>query len=123
MNHHLNVYLLAMRNAKSYWCYHRATKQVISSYHVRFLESHDGHPLPSPTIHTPNSVSQAEPFTLNDIINQATTTPADLEDDEDSDPKNGTVGEPPDVSVTIPNIDALNIPDIDPINYTGAGAL
>jgi Reverse transcriptase (RNA-dependent DNA polymerase)/GAG-pre-integrase domain len=33
-------------NAKSYRCYHRPTRQVISSYHVRFLESHDGHPLP-----------------------------------------------------------------------------
>ena len=33
-------------NAKSYRCYHRPTRQVISSYHVCFLESHDGHPLP-----------------------------------------------------------------------------
>ena len=33
-------------NSKTYRCYHCETNQVISSYHVRFLESHDGH-LPS----------------------------------------------------------------------------
>src|SRR5271156_1179977 len=82
-------------NAKSYRCYHRATRQVISSYHVRFLESHDGHPLPSPAIHThrPNSPPQTQPFTLDNMMNPATTIPAELEDDEDSDPKDRTIGE------------------------------
>jgi hypothetical protein len=42
-------------NAKSYRCYHRPTKQVITSYHVRFLESHEGHtPLSNPQ--QPNSL-------------------------------------------------------------------
>ncbi|THU77641.1 hypothetical protein K435DRAFT_561335, partial [Dendrothele bispora CBS 962.96] len=27
------------RNAKAYRCYHRSTRKVISSYHVRFIES------------------------------------------------------------------------------------
>jgi hypothetical protein len=29
--------------SKTYWCYDPKTRQIYSSYHVRFLESHDGH--------------------------------------------------------------------------------
>ena len=58
-------------NSKSYRCYHRPTKRVISSYHVRFLESHEGHdpPLPEP-MPTAN-----KPLTLSDIIDSATNIP------------------------------------------------
>ncbi|KAJ3540638.1 hypothetical protein NMY22_g4216 [Coprinellus aureogranulatus] len=31
-------------HSKAYRCYHRQTGKVYSSYHVTFLESHDGHP-------------------------------------------------------------------------------
>ena len=57
-------------NSKSYRCYHRPTKRVISSYHVRFLESHEGHNPPPKPMSTTNNRS-----TLSDIIDSATNTP------------------------------------------------
>jgi Reverse transcriptase (RNA-dependent DNA polymerase)/GAG-pre-integrase domain len=63
-------------NAKSYRCYHRPTRQVISSYHVRFLESHDGHPLPplsnpqqSDLTESPTSQGIPDPDDDDDVIN------------------------------------------------------
>ena len=38
--------------SKSYRCYNRATKQVHSSYHVRFIESHKGHTTAKPITST-----------------------------------------------------------------------
>lgn len=35
-------------NSKSYRCYHRESRKVVSSYHVQFLESHHGHLPKSP---------------------------------------------------------------------------
>ena len=74
-------------NSKSYRCYHKPTKRVISSYHVRFLESHEGHnpPLPKSTP-TTNNLS-----TLSEIIDSATNVPIiDPEEhtDQDLDVKN-----------------------------------
>jgi hypothetical protein len=30
-------------DSKTYWCYDPKTKQIYTSYHINFLESHDGH--------------------------------------------------------------------------------
>jgi hypothetical protein len=78
-------------NSKSYRCYHRPTKRVISSYHVRFLESHEGHnPLPKPMLIT-NNLS-----TLSDIIDSATNTPInDSEEHPDLDLDTGNKTNPP----------------------------
>ena len=64
------------KNSKTYRCYHRETNRVISSYHVRFLESHDGH-LPSP----PEIPMEAT--SLESIVKGATTTPIFFDDDEE----------------------------------------
>ena len=74
-------------NSKSYRCYHRPTKRIISSYHVRFLESHEGHH-PSPSQHT---LTTNNPSTLSDIIDSAITTPiTDSDEDSDLDTRNRT---------------------------------
>ena len=64
------------KNSKTYRCYHRETNRVISSYHVRFLESHDGHLPSSPDI-------PMEATTLESIVKSATTTPILFDDDEE----------------------------------------
>jgi len=64
-------------NAKTYRCYHWESKKVISSYHVWFLESHDGHARPLPA-------TQEIPSTLNEILENATPTPI-LSNEEEED--------------------------------------
>jgi len=49
-------------NAKSYCLYNRETRKVYSSYHVRFLESQDGHPRTLPQTQT-FTTSQSSPPT------------------------------------------------------------
>jgi hypothetical protein len=76
--------------SKSYHCYHWATKKVHSSYHVRFLESHDGHMpnMKNDTYHQQETSIHHNPmFTPlpnnydEDIIVPATTTaPSDNTD-------------------------------------------
>ena len=79
-------------NSKSYRCYHHASGKVISSYHVRFLESHDGHPLippsidPAPTSENGTQIT-SEPTTLQEIRDSSTIFPlpntVTLDDDLD----------------------------------------
>ena len=71
------------QKAKTYHCYHRESKKVISSYHVRFLESHDGH---APSI----PIDKEEvPMTLEEILQSGTPTPIrSNEDEEDILPEN-----------------------------------
>lgn len=64
-------------NAKTYWCYDKESKKVISSYHVRFLESHDGHSRPLPQTETVL-------LSLNEILQNSTPTPI-FSNDEDED--------------------------------------
>jgi Reverse transcriptase (RNA-dependent DNA polymerase)/GAG-pre-integrase domain/gag-polypeptide of LTR copia-type len=64
-------------NAKSYRCYHRPTRQVISSYHVRFLESHEGH---SPQSNLPQS---NPPQSLNPLTMPNVPETAIRDDDDD----------------------------------------
>lgn len=63
-------------NSKTYRCYHRKTNQVISSYHVRFLESHEGHLPSSPEIPT-------EATTFKSIVKSSTSTPIFFDDDKE----------------------------------------
>ena len=49
---------------------------MISSYHVRFLESHDGHARPLPE-------TEEIPSTLNKILERATPTPILLDEEEE----------------------------------------
>ena len=63
-------------DAKTYRCYHRESKKVISSYHVRFLESHDGHIRPLPD-------TEEIPSTLNEILDNATPTPIVSNEEEE----------------------------------------
>ena len=64
------------KNSKTYRCYHRETNKVISSYHVRFLESHEGHLPSSPEI-------PMEATTLESIVKSATSTPIFFDEDEE----------------------------------------
>ena len=88
-------------NSKSYRCYHRTTKRVISSYHVRFLESHEGHnPLAPEDTQTTTSLS-----TLSDIIDSATDVPItdpEVSTDLDLDVKRRII---PPTSVNVPITD------------------
>ena len=89
-------------NSKSYRCYHRPTKRIISSYHVRFLESHEGH-------HPPPSQSTPTISTLSDIIDSATISPiTDSDENLDLDTENRT-----DQRVIIPITGTIN----DSINH------
>ena len=63
-------------DAKTYRCYHRESKKVISSYHVRFLESHNGHTQPLPD-------TEEIPSTLNEILDNAMPTPIVPNEEED----------------------------------------
>ena len=63
-------------DTKTYRCYHWESKRVISSYHVRFLESHDGHMQPLPK-------TEEMPLTLNEILESATPTPILLDEEEE----------------------------------------
>ena len=45
-------------NAKTYRCDHKEAKKVISSYHVCFLESHDGHQCPLPETEVVPSIAE-----------------------------------------------------------------
>ena len=93
------------KDSKTYRCYHRETNRVISSYHVRFLESHEGHApsdLPIPEIPT-------ESTSIESIVKNATPTPIFFDEDEEEylplhDPPNNipTPQEPAIVPETIP---------------------
>ena len=63
-------------NAKIYHCYNRESKKVISSYHVQFLESHDGH-------HHSLPQTETEPSSLNEILKNSTSTPTFSEYEEE----------------------------------------
>lgn len=63
-------------NAKTYRCYNRESKKVISSYHVWFLESHDGH-------HCSLPQTETEPSSLDEILKNSTSTPIFSEDEEE----------------------------------------
>jgi hypothetical protein len=49
---------------KAYRCYDQKTNQVYISYHVRFLESHDGHSRPPPSTHSPSQPILEIPHTF-----------------------------------------------------------
>ena len=61
-------------NSKTYRCYNKATKTVYSSYHVRFIESHDG-PSPKTTPHSPASIP--------DISQSASPSPIHFDEEEE----------------------------------------
>jgi hypothetical protein len=81
-------------NAKTYRCYNRATKQVYSSYHVRFIESHEA---PSPSL---NPKTPSVPTSISEISQSATSFPTGVDtEEEETLPKN-----PRDpLEITIPN--------------------
>jgi hypothetical protein len=58
-------------NAKSYRCYHRSSKQVFSSYHVRFIEAYEG---PSPS--SPDPPALPCPPLGSDTLSRQDATPA-----------------------------------------------
>lgn len=69
--------------SKSYRCYHRGTRQIYSSYHVRFIESHEE---PSTTTATPPTPTQSP---LTHISKEATASPINFDnEDEELLPRN-----------------------------------
>jgi transposase InsO family protein len=71
--------------SKSYRCYHRGNRQIYSSYHVRFIESHE-----EPQVHdAPEPAVPTTPSSLAEISNQATASPIHFDDtNEDALPPN-----------------------------------
>jgi hypothetical protein len=68
--------------SKSYRCYNRTTRQVYSSYHVCFLESHD---LPPPGTATPMHPPHNAPVieqVANDTVFEPICTDTDILDDQ-----------------------------------------
>jgi hypothetical protein len=74
-------------NSKTYRCYNRTTKQVYSSYHVRFIESHETtSTMPPPP---PNPTTSPIPTSIPDISQSATSLPIDIDiEEEETLPKN-----------------------------------
>jgi len=68
--------------AKTYRFYHPDSKKVISSYHVWFLKSHDGH---LPSVPTEEEII---PMTLKDILTGGTPVPIHIDEDEETLPLN-----------------------------------
>jgi len=89
-------------NSKTYRCYNRTTKQVYSSYHVQFIESHEDERLRYPNLAPPDT----EPFpsSVQEIAAGATDTPTyyDVSAEEENLPADHTAPIPPPVPVPIP---------------------
>ncbi|RDB23169.1 Retrovirus-related Pol polyprotein from transposon TNT 1-94 [Hypsizygus marmoreus] len=66
---------------KSYRCYDRKSGNIYNSYHVRFLESHDGYPSPAPNL--PRDVTEEQISTLESIKLNSSENPVILDDDEE----------------------------------------
>ena len=62
-----------------YCCYHQETNQVVSSYHVHFLESHEGH---HPDNLNANEIP-AKSTNLKSIVQSTTPTPIFFDKDEE----------------------------------------
>jgi hypothetical protein len=79
--------------AKTYRCYDRRSGNIYSSYHVRFLESHDGHP-PHP-IDLPKDAEPSHPPSLQEIIDTAIIKPLAMDDEQPQIPLPQDDDEPP----------------------------
>jgi hypothetical protein len=66
--------------SKTYRCYDPKTKKIYQSYHVRFLESHDGHPRPGTP---PDDITPAELSTLTEIQANSSLLPIITDEDEE----------------------------------------
>ena len=80
-------------HSKTYGCYDCQRKVIYSSYHVRFVESHEAPPIPAPvTTPAPFTIPppSMEPVTVNDIAHGANLTPIlfDGEEEEEFLPHN-----------------------------------
>jgi len=89
-------------NSKMYRCYNKTTKQIYSSYHVRFIESHDN-PNPS-TTPTPNPPTSSTP-------DSPPTTSIHFDEEEEFLPKNL---EDPIIPSTDPHIQQAPIDNLNP---------
>lgn len=105
--------------AKEYRCYDKRSGQIYSTYHVRFLESHEGHPPPTPV--NPNSML-TDSTTLNQINDTPIAEPITFDDDDDFDfalptaiNHDDPVDEHPDNIIPPPN---LPVPPIEPRRST-----
>lgn len=65
--------------SKAYRCYHQSAQKVYISYHVHFIESHEGHkPLPMPTKENPPPPSNNN--THHNSIKPSAIIPTDADD-------------------------------------------
>lgn len=68
-------------NSKTYRCWHAPTRRVISSYHVKFIESHEQHSPSTTTTELPPPVGPHPPSPL-DLARDATSVPIDYDPDD-----------------------------------------
>lgn len=103
-------------DAKTYRCYNRSTKQVYSSYHVRFIESHEGDKSRDPL----TSLESAE-LTIDSIAKGATSTPINYNDADEEEflPEDPSVPIPvPEPAPPLPNEIPPVVPANDPVHVT-----
>jgi hypothetical protein len=104
---------------KEYRCYDKRSGHIYSTYHVRFLESHEGHPPPTPTDPDSTLTDSAAPGQIN---NTPIAQPIIFDDDDDFDftlptviHQTDLVDEHPNQVVPPPNLPA---PPIEPQRST-----
>lgn len=86
--------------AKTYRCYDRRSGNIYSSYHVRFLESHDGHP--PPPINQPTIPERTQPSNLEQIIRTSVMEPLTMDDEPATVYTDDNEGSHPDVHIELP---------------------
>jgi transposase InsO family protein len=104
--------------SKSYRCYSRTTRQIYSSYHVRFIESHEhSSPATSPNPSPPSTtITPSTPNSISEITDTATPSPTEFHDDDDEDFLPANIRDP------IPDPITLNPPDQPPAGTHDAPA-
>jgi len=91
------------QNSKTYRCYNRATKQVYSSYHVQFIESHEDERLRYPNV-APPEIDHQIPSSVQEIAAGASETPTyfDTTTEEEFLPTDHTAPIPDQPPVNVP---------------------
>ncbi|KAF8869343.1 hypothetical protein CPB84DRAFT_1856488 [Gymnopilus junonius] len=74
-----------MTRSKTYHCYDRQWKVIYSSYHVRFIESHETTPSALPPSTPQSSHTVTEPPSIDEITRNATSQPILFDSEEEED--------------------------------------